>query len=120
MLPLQIRGMKPEEAEVRAVDLLERLKLGERLHHVPAKLSGGEAQRVAVARALAGRPRLLLADEPTGNLDENTARHVFNALRQLCQEERAAVIMVTHSRALAEECDRTLLLANGSFGKDVS
>lgn len=113
MLPLNVRGVSPQKGERRARDLLERMRLGERMHHVPAKLSGGEAQRVAVARALAGNPRLLLADEPTGNLDESSAQSVFNALQQLCREECAAVVMVTHSRALADSCDRTLRLVNG-------
>ncbi len=115
MLPLHVRGVSGIEAARRATDLLERMKLGDRLHHVPAKLSGGEAQRVAVARALVGKPRLLLADEPTGNLDELTARSVFDLLQQLCSEECAAVVMVTHSSALAASCDRTIRLANGTF-----
>jgi len=115
MLPLNIRGVHASEALSRATDLLARLGLEERLSHVPAKLSGGEAQRVAVARALVGRPRLLLADEPTGNLDEETAQSVFSALQQLCKEERAAVVMVTHSSALAALCDRTARLVSGSL-----
>lgn len=117
MLPLNVRGLPTVEAERRAVDLLDRLKLSGRLHHVPARLSGGEAQRVAVARALAGKPRLLLADEPTGNLDELTAQGVFELLQQLCREERAAVVMVTHSSQLAAACDRTLKLVNGALLK---
>lgn len=115
MLPLQVRGVAEAEAVERASKLLMRMKLGERLDHVPAKLSGGEAQRVAVARALVGQPRLLLADEPTGNLDEATAQGVFETLRQLCREENAAVVMVTHSSVLAASCDRTIRLANGSL-----
>ena len=115
MLPLQVRGVADADARKRATMLLERMKLGERLHHVPAKLSGGEAQRVAVARSLVGEPRLLLADEPTGNLDEATAQGVFDTLQKLCREERAAVVMVTHSQSLAALCDRTIRLANGSL-----
>lgn len=118
MLPLDVRGVPRQQAEQRAVELLGRMNLSARLHHVPGRLSGGEAQRVAVARALAGKPRLLLADEPTGNLDESTASGVFSLLQQLCREERAAVVMVTHSRALAASCDRTLRLVNGLLVND--
>ncbi len=115
MLPLLVQGQSSEEATERALALLTRLKLHDRQSHIPARLSGGEAQRVAVARALATRPRLLLADEPTGNLDENTAQEVFTALRELCHEENAAVLMVTHSRALAKACDRQLRLHGGQL-----
>lgn len=117
MLPLFVRGDDASSARERAGDLLERLGLGERLEHVPARLSGGEAQRVAVARALACKPRLLLADEPTGNLDEKTAGQVFDALRQLCREEHAAVMMVTHSRELAAASDRVYQLTNGKLAQ---
>ncbi|TLS78203.1 ABC transporter ATP-binding protein [Mariprofundus erugo] len=112
-LPLLVQGVAGKEADARAASLLERLGLAARQHHVPSHLSGGEAQRVAVARALVTRPRLLLADEPTGNLDEHTAGEVFALLRQLCREERAAVVMVTHSMALAHSCDRMLRLHEG-------
>lgn len=112
-LPLLIRGEGREKAMGRAGQLLARLGLAERADHRPGRLSGGEAQRVAVARSLVGKPRLLLADEPTGNLDEHTAQDVFQAMRQLCREERAAVVMVTHSRALADACDRQLMLHDG-------
>ena len=113
MLPLAIRGLAPAEALSRARELLSRLHMAARESHVPGKLSGGEAQRVAVARALVGRPKLLLADEPTGNLDEATALDVFAAMRELCAEEGAAVVMVTHSRTLAQSSDRTLHLKGG-------
>lgn len=113
MLPLFVRGDDEALARARAEDLLVRLGLGERLEHVPARLSGGEAQRVAVARALACKPTLLLADEPTGNLDEKTAGQVFEALRQLCLEEQAAVMMVTHSQELASASDRVCQLSKG-------
>jgi len=112
-LPLHVQGMDIAKAELRGMELLERLNIGARASHVPAKLSGGEAQRVAVARALAASPCLILADEPTGNLDEHSAQEVFDLLQQLCRQERAAVIMVTHSKALARACDRTLLLTDG-------
>jgi len=112
-LPLLIQGVPVSDAEQRAYGLLERLKMSDRAGHVPGKLSGGEAQRVAVARSLSTNPRLLLADEPTGNLDERTAQEVFELLRLLCREERAAVVMVTHSKQLAEACDRVLRLHDG-------
>jgi lipoprotein-releasing system ATP-binding protein len=113
MLPLWVQGVAAHDAELRARDLLTRLNMQERESHVPARLSGGEAQRVAVARALVAKPRLLLADEPTGNLDERTAETVFNLLRRLCCEENAAVVMVTHSATLAGACDRMLRLHDG-------
>jgi len=115
MLPLLVRGEKRHQAEQISTDLLERLGLKERLSHVPAKLSGGEAQRVAVARALVGKPSLLLVDEPTGNLDEATAQSVFQAMQALCQQEGTAVVMVTHSMALAGQVDRVLCLKQGEL-----
>jgi len=119
MLPLLVRGTRRKDAELRSMDLLERLDLRERVGHRPGKLSGGEAQRVAVARALVGNPCLLLADEPTRNLDEHTASEVFDAMQQLCQEENAAVIMVTHSRDLACACDRVLHLHEGRLSEEI-
>jgi len=113
MLPLLVRGEHKAKAEQASVDLLQRLGLQERLSHVPAKLSGGEAQRVAVARALVGKPQLLLVDEPTGNLDEATAQSVFQAMQSLCQQEGTAVVMVTHSMTLAAQVDRVLCLKHG-------
>lgn len=117
MMPLLVRGEPREAAAERAGNLLQRLGLANRTTHRPGKLSGGEAQRVAVARSLVGKPRLLLADEPTGNLDEHTADGVFQAMRQLCAEEQAAVVMVTHSRVLAEASDRQLLLHDGRIAE---
>ncbi|MDQ6956954.1 MAG: ABC transporter ATP-binding protein [Mariprofundaceae bacterium] len=115
MLPLLVRGEKKHEAEKTSIDLLQRLGLKDRLSHVPSKLSGGEAQRVAVARALVGKPSLLLVDEPTGNLDEMTAQSVFQAMQSLCQQEGTAVVMVTHSMALAGLVDRVLCLKKGKL-----
>lgn len=112
-LPLLVQGMPTADAKQRAHELLTRLHLEARERHVPARLSGGEAQRVAVARALVTNPRLLLADEPTGNLDEHTAGEVFEVLQQLCSEERASVVMVTHSKGLAAASERMLCLQNG-------
>ena len=99
--------------ESRASDLLKRVGLGERLEHRPAELSGGERQRVAVARALILKPALLLADEPTGNLDPNTADHVFQALMQLVRATRVAMLIATHNMELANRMDRRVSLENG-------
>jgi lipoprotein-releasing system ATP-binding protein len=101
LLPTLPRGGNGSAAERRARDLLLRVGLGERLEHRPAELSGGERQRVAVARALINRPRLVLADEPTGNLDRQTAQSVGDLLLQLCREENAILVAVTHSSELA-------------------
>lgn len=117
MLPLLVRGDEPAKAESRAADLLQRLHMDARMKHIPAKLSGGEAQRVAVARAVATAPKLVLADEPTGNLDEDTAAEVFELFREMCSNEGASVVMVTHSMALAASCDRLLRLQHGVLGE---
>ncbi len=118
MMPLLVRGISRKDAIGRSMNLLERLHLQERADHRPGKLSGGEAQRVAVARALVGNPCLLLADEPTGNLDEHTAGGVFAAMQQLCRAEQAAVVMVTHSQDLAAACDRILHLHKGILSEE--
>ncbi|MGL4290535.1 MAG: ABC transporter ATP-binding protein, partial [Phreatobacter sp.] len=97
MLPQMIRGLTKKEAKTRAGDLLGYLGLAERLNHRPAELSGGEQQRVAIARAVANAPRLLMADEPTGNLDPKTADHVFQALTQLVRASRLAAVVATHN-----------------------
>jgi len=115
MLPLLVRGLKHADAACQAEDLLCRLGLKDRLNHVPAKLSGGEAQRVAVGRALVGKPSLLLVDEPTGNLDELTAQGVFQSMQEMCHAEKTAVVMVTHSMALAGQADSILCLKNGAL-----
>ena len=113
VLPQLIRGSKQAEAEERAADLLGRLGLGERLHHKPSKLSGGEQQRVAVARALANRPLLVLADEPTGNLDEATADRVFDQFVKLVRDHGSAALVATHNERLAAKMDRVLRLHEG-------
>jgi len=115
MLPLLIQATPSGEAKQRAEEILTRLHLHERLQHPPTRLSGGEAQRVAVARALVTKPKLLLADEPTGNLDEATAQTVFQAMQELSNEEGTAVMMVTHSPTLAAQADRTLRLNRGQL-----
>ena len=113
VLPLVIHGTEPTEARSRAADLLTRLGLGKRLDHRPAKLSGGEQQRVAVARALANRPPLVLADEPTGNLDEHTADIVFAEFIELVRSEGSAALVATHNERIAAKMDRVLRLHEG-------
>jgi lipoprotein-releasing system ATP-binding protein len=113
MMPLLIARRPAHEARRAAVALLEELGLLERLDHRPAALSGGEQQRVAVARALAQSPAALLADEPTGNLDETTGERLHALLRRLNQEKGTTVVLVTHNERLAAACDRVLRLENG-------
>ena len=113
MLPVLIRGGDREAARGRAEQLLGALGLGARLDHRPAKLSGGEQQRVAVARALANRPPLVLADEPTGNLDEATADVVFAEFLNLVRGEGSAALVATHNERIAAKMDRVLRLHEG-------
>src|ERR1043165_7082320 len=113
MLPQMIRGLARGEARKRADELLSYLGLKERLEHRPAQLSGGEQQRVAIARAVANAPRLLLADEPTGNLDPRTATHVFGALEQLVSASGFAAIIATHNMDLAQRMDRRVTIEDG-------
>jgi lipoprotein-releasing system ATP-binding protein len=113
MLPQMIRGLSRGECEKRASELLAYLGLRGRLKHRPAELSGGEQQRVAIARAVANAPRILFADEPTGNLDVHTADHVFNALHQLVRASGLATIIATHNMELAARMDRRVTLRDG-------
>jgi lipoprotein-releasing system ATP-binding protein len=113
LLPQMIRGLTRGEAKKRGVELLDYLGLGGRLNHRPSELSGGEQQRVAIARAVANAPRLLLADEPTGNLDIHTADHVFAALTQLVRASGLATIIATHNMELAARMDRRVTLREG-------
>jgi lipoprotein-releasing system ATP-binding protein len=113
MLPQMIRGLGRREARVRAVELLSYLGLKARLDHRPAELSGGEQQRVAIARAVANAPRVLLADEPTGNLDPRTADHVFGALGQLVRASGLAALVATHNMDLAGKMDRRVTIKDG-------
>jgi lipoprotein-releasing system ATP-binding protein len=113
ILPQMIRGLSRQEATRRAADLLGYLGLKERLTHRPAELSGGEQQRVAIARAVANAPRILLADEPTGNLDPRTSGHVFSALTQLVQASGLAVVVATHNMDIAARMDRRVTIKDG-------
>ena len=113
VLPQLIRGLSNEDAKARAAELLTFLGLKERLTHRPAELSGGEQQRVAIARAVANGPRLLLADEPTGNLDPNTAGHVFGILLSLVRASGLAALIATHNLDLAARMDRRVTIRDG-------
>ena len=113
VLPQMIRGLSRREAQARAAELLDYLGLGQRLTHRPAELSGGEQQRVAIARAVANAPRILLADEPTGNLDPHTAEHVFSTLTDLVKASGLAAIVATHNMALAARMDRRVTIREG-------
>lgn len=112
-LPMRIAGVREGEARRRATEQLTALGLGQRITHQPAQLSGGEQQRVAIARALANNPRLLLADEPTGNLDPITSQAVFEALRELAKTTGVAALIATHNMELAGHMDRVFALKDG-------
>ena len=113
MMPQLIRGLTGKEAHARSVELLNYLGLKDRLTHRPAELSGGEQQRVAIARAVANAPRILLADEPTGNLDVRTADHVFAALGQLVRASGLAAVIATHNMDIAAQMDRRVTIRDG-------
>jgi lipoprotein-releasing system ATP-binding protein len=115
MLPQLIAKKSEKEARARAEDLLVTLGLEHRLKHRPKQLSGGEQQRVAIARALANKPKILLADEPTGNLDPSTSAEVFEMLMVMVKAEKIAAIIATHNHALARSMDRFVELKNGAL-----
>lgn len=114
-MPLRIMGFSRGDAETQSLALLNDVGLGERLHHTPGQLSGGERQRVAVARALAGAPHVVLADEPTGNLDADSADSVMQLITRLSRERGIAFVVVTHDISMLSLFDRTLQLADGSL-----
>ncbi len=113
VLPQRIRGLARDVAEERAIELLTFLGLGQRLDHLPGELSGGEQQRVAIGRAVANGPRLLLADEPTGNLDPHTSQHVFGTLMALARASGLAALIATHNLELARQMDRRVTIREG-------
>ena len=113
MLPQMIGGLDSGEARLRSTELLRYLGLGERLTHRPAELSGGEQQRIAIARAVANRPRVLLADEPTGNLDPATSSYVFETLLSLVKVTGLAALIATHNLELASRMDRRVTIRDG-------
>lgn len=117
LLPAELSGFNGQSRD-RARDLLERVGLMERRHHYPVQLSGGEQQRVALARAFMTRPPILMADEPTGNLDSANGQHVLDLLLELNREEKTTLVLVTHDRKLAEYADRILTLSDGRVLKD--
>jgi lipoprotein-releasing system ATP-binding protein len=112
-MPLLIRRIKKDDALLQAGALLEKVGLGQRLGHKPGELSGGERQRAAVARALITRPQLVLADEPTGNLDAGNGEHVLNLMLELNKELNTSLVIVTHDHSIAQRMDRVLVLENG-------
>lgn len=112
-LALRIRRMPVAEAEKRATSILEAVGMGHRLLHMPSELSGGERQRVAIARALVTEPACVLADEPTGNLDQENGERVFSILLEATRSRNASLVLVTHDRVLASKCDRVLTLVAG-------
>jgi len=117
MLPLELAGAADAQAAARS--MLARVGLGDRLHHYPKQLSGGEQQRVAIARAFVTRPKLLFADEPTGNLDTTTGAQVIDLLFELNRESGATLLLVTHDEAITGRCDRVLRLAAGRLAGNV-
>ncbi|MCF3096199.1 ABC transporter ATP-binding protein [Aeromonas australiensis] len=118
MLPAELRGER--HCEPRARELLAAVGLGERLHHLPPRLSGGEQQRVAIARAFMTRPSLLLADEPTGNLDSKTGEKVIELLFELNRKHGTTLLVVTHDHQLAERCQRQVVMTAGRLDREVA
>jgi len=118
-LPMIFLGVKRRERAERARSLLEKVGLGERIRHRPNELSGGERQRVAIARALANNPEILLADEPTGNLDSETGATILGLLKRLCEDERKTMILITHDPDAAAIADRIVRLRDGRVIEEV-
>jgi putative ABC transport system ATP-binding protein len=119
-LPLHLRGWPRKKIEARARELLDLVKLGSRIDHLPDELSGGERQRVAIARALSVFPPILLADEPTGNLDTQTGLEILKLMRDLHKELGSTVLIVTHDLSVAATCERTITIRDGRIAEDLS
>lgn len=116
MLPAELAGMP--DAEKRAKALLEKVELGDRISHFPSQLSGGEQQRVAIARAFISEPDILFADEPTGNLDSNTGKHIANLLFEINEQVGTTLVLVTHDPKLAARCQRQVIMDSGRLSVD--
>jgi putative ABC transport system ATP-binding protein len=117
-LPLVYGGMRPRKRRQRALELLEIVKLADRAGYRPSQISGGQTQRVAIARALANHPSLILADEPTGNLDTKSSRAIIDELRRLNRETHATIVIVTHNPEIAEQTDRVVTVRDGKITSD--
>jgi lipoprotein-releasing system ATP-binding protein len=120
MMPMLIRREKKKKARPTALSLIERFGLADRAHHKPAELSGGECQRIAVARSIIGNPDIILADEPTGSLDSENSRNLTNILLDLCRENHTTIVIVTHSAEIAAMTERTITLVDGNITNDIS
>lgn len=118
MVPLELRGEGTHEVRERAKALLEKVGLGDRTHHYPSQLSGGEQQRVAIARAFINQPKILFADEPTGNLDSETGEYIESLIFDLNEQQGTTLVLVTHDLELAKKCDRIIKLKNGQVFED--
>lgn len=119
IMPQLVAGVSKNLAKGRAEELLDKMGLSERITHLPSELSGGEQQRVAIARAIANRPRLILADEPTGNLDEKTGNSVMDILLDMSKEEGISALIATHNNTLAKRMDRVILLTGGEVKNNI-
>ena len=120
MVPMLILGTPKHEAEKRADELLEKVKMSHRANHLPSQLSGGEQQRVAVARALANDPKIIFADEPTGKLDKNNSEMIIEILESISKEKGMSVVMITHDENIAKRFSRIIRLENGVVKKDIN
>lgn len=119
MVPLELRGEATKQVRQRAKELLEEVGLGDRTHHYPTQLSGGEQQRVAIARAFINDPKILFADEPTGNLDTETGEYIEKLIFDLNEKQETTLVLVTHDLELADKCDRIIKIKNGFVDADI-
>jgi len=119
-LPGIIAGIDSDERKIRALKILKVLGISDKANHKPVNLSGGQQQRVAIGRALMNNPKIILADEPTGNLDTKTGEDIFNLLQNLTQKSHRTVVMITHNEALAKRTDRSIYMKDGEIEKDIT